>query len=368
MGSMNSLFKISPILAGLRLFINMKAVIIQIDARGLTSTSIPSKNQWSHPIYDFPHDPSMRLSHDDDIELLVEKDKAQSMFEKKPFGRRLRRFRNHVAGKLFDTRYGRALLINGIGPRVLTMTVDCGDHILSFSPADYIGKKIYRKGNFERDHVDRLLAILKERRLLRKGSTLLELGGNIGTQTIYFALSEAFARIVSVEPDPRNFELLRINITQNKLEDLVTLVNSAAGESEGEIDFFQHRDNHGKSSALPQSAADRKIVVPVRPVSTILADAGTATEEIGLIWMDIEGYEPLACRSMEALLVRRVPLYMEFSPIFYGAEQTAAFVEYLAGFYEDCLIFRDDDIASAKVKGIPFTEQQFDLLLLDAAV
>lgn len=210
--------------------------------------------------------------------------------------RQRRKLRNRLAGRFFDTRYGRELMINAIGPRVLTMTVDCGDHIMTFAPNDYIGKKIFRKGNFERDSVNRLLAILQERQLLRQGSTLLELGGNIGTQTIYFALSKAFARIVSVEADPRNFELLRINITQNKLADLVTLVNSAAGESEGMIDFFQHQDNYGKSSAFAQSAGDREIVVPVKPVSTILAEAATPLHEVGLIWMDIEGYEPLACR------------------------------------------------------------------------
>ncbi|ATU95932.1 methyltransferase (plasmid) [Phyllobacterium zundukense] len=290
------------------------------------------------------------------------------MFAKKSIRRQLHKFRNRLAGKFFDTRYGRELLINAIGPRVLTMTVDCGDHMMSFSPTDYIGKKIFRKGNFERDHVDRLLAILRERQLLREVSTLLELGGNIGTQTVYFALSAAFSRIVSVEPDPRNFELLRTNIAQNKLEDLVTLVNSAAGESEGQLDFFQHRNNYGKSSAFRHSATDRKIVVPVRPVSNILADTGTTLDEVGLVWMDIEGYEPLACRSMESLLARRVPLYMEFSPVFYGPEQTANFVDYLSRFYEDCLIFREDDITSAKVKNIPVTEQQFDLLLFDTAI
>jgi len=290
------------------------------------------------------------------------------MFEKIPIRRRLRKFKNRLALRFFDTRYGREMLINGMGPRVLTMTVDCGDHILSFSPADYIGKKIYRKGNFERDHVDRLLAILKDKRLLRENSSLLELGGNIGTQTIYFALSKAFARIISVEPDPRNFELLRTNINQNKLDDCVTLVNCAAGESKGEIDFFQHRDNHGKSSAFRQNAADCKIVVPVKPVRTVLADAGVALDEVGLVWMDIEGYEPLACRSMEMLLARKVPLYMEFSPCLYGLEQSTVFVQYLAKFYDDCLIFREDDIASVKVRGIPVNEKQFDLLLYDAAI
>lgn len=282
--------------------------------------------------------------------------------------RRFRGFRDRLASKFFDTRYGRELLINAIGPRVRTMTLDCGDHLMTFVPNDYIGKKIFRKGHFERDHVDRLLTILRQRQLLRHGCTLLELGGNIGTQTIYFALSGAFSRIVSVEPDPRNVDLLRTNIAQNGLEDMVTLVNSAAGDVEGEIDFFQHRNNHGKSSAFRQSAADSRIVVPVRPVTKIIADAGASMDDIGLIWMDIEGYEPRASRSMEALLVRKVPLYMEFSPVFYGEEQTSAFVEYLAGFYETGLIFREDAITLVSVRDIPIGEKQFDLLLFDAAV
>ena len=146
------------------------------------------------------------------IELGVMLARAQSMLDTKSIRRHLRKVRNNLARRFFDTRYGRNLLINSLGPRVQTMTIDCGDHVMSLSPGDYIGKKIFRKGHFEREHVDRLLAILKERRLLRDGTTLLELGGNIGTQTIYFALSGQFARIVSVEPDPRNFDLLRTNV------------------------------------------------------------------------------------------------------------------------------------------------------------
>ena len=238
---------------------------------------------------------------------IVSRETSRTVRMNKLWKRRYLRFRNRLAGKFFDTRYGRELLINAIGPRVQTMTVDCGDHLMTFVPGDYIGKKIFRKGHFERDHVDRLLATLKERQLLRDNCTLLELGGNIGTQTIYFALSGSFSRIVSVEPDPRNFQLLGTNIAQNELGDLVRLVNSAAGESEGEIDFFQHRSNHGKSSAFRQSAADSKIVVPVRPVSKILADTDTSLDDVGLVWMDIEGYEPHACRSMEASALSQSP-------------------------------------------------------------
>jgi FkbM family methyltransferase len=279
--------------------------------------------------------------------------------------RRIRKIRNRLARRFFDTRYGRELLVNVLPPRLLTMTADCGDHVMTFSPHDYIGRKIFRKGHFEREHVDRLLAILKSRGIWREDTVLLELGGNIGTQTVYFALSKAYKRIVSIEPDPRNFELLRANITQNGLEDMVTLVNCAAGENDGEIAFFQHQDNHGKSSALRQSPSDKEISVPVRPVSTILAEAGIEPHSIGLVWMDIEGYEPVACRSMEALMALKVPLYMEFSPAFYGVEGSAEFVRYLAGFYTDCLVFaEDDDPVALKVAKMPIDRVQYDVLLL----
>lgn len=280
----------------------------------------------------------------------------------KNWKRRLRIWRDRLATRFFDSRFGRNLLIGGIGPRVLTLTVDCGDHRMSVSPADYIGRKVYRKGHFERDHVDRLLALLRERGLQRRGDVLLELGGNIGTQTVYFALSKAYRHIVTAEPDPRNFELLLHNVRQNHLEDRVTPVAFAAGDREGQLDFFQHRNNHGKSSALGSGGGTVKISVPVRTVPQILSEAGVDCGRIGLIWMDIEGYEPVACRSMEQLMARRVPLYMEFTPEFYGEVEAGAFIHHLAGFYRDCVVFRDDRPMDMPVIDLPPRGPQFDVL------
>ncbi|TAV44949.1 FkbM family methyltransferase [Rhizobium leguminosarum] len=282
----------------------------------------------------------------------------------KYWSRRLRKARNAAASRFFDTRFGRRLLIENIGPRVVSMTVDAGDHLMTFSPADYIGRKVFRKGHFEREAVDRLIVILRERGLLRKDATLLEIGGNIGTQTVYFALSDTYAQIVSVEPDPRNFPLLQLNIRQNRLEEKVRLVHCAAGEHEGEIDFFLNLDNHGKSSAIRQSPSDRKISVPVKPVSEILAGLSVDPAAIGLVWMDIEGYEPVACRSMQPLLARRVPLYMEFTPLFYGPEGTKAFISTLSGFYDDCLVLFEDREVKMKVRELPGEFDQYNVLFL----
>lgn len=283
---------------------------------------------------------------------------------RKYWRRTFRRKRDAIATRLFDTRLGRDILVSALGPRVKTMTVDCGDHVLSFSPADYIGRKVFRKGHFERDHVDRLLSVLREHGLLHKGRVLLELGGNIGTQTCYFALSGAYDRIVSVEPDPRNFRLLSINIVDNGFQEMVTAVNCAAGDRDGQLDFYLNHKNHGKSSALRQSASDEKISVPVRTVSDILAQVNAGGDDVGLIWMDIEGYEPVACRSMQVLMARKVPLYMEFTPAFYGKDQTKAFIADLAGHYSECLTFFEDREQAMKVVDLPIEGDQFDVLFL----
>lgn len=288
----------------------------------------------------------------------------RKILNRKYWRRAFRRKRDAIATRLFDTRLGRDILVSALGPRVKSMTVDCGDHVLSFSPADYIGRKVFRKGHFERDHVDRLLSVLRERGLLRKGTTLLELGGNIGTQTCYFALSKVYGRIVSVEPDPRNFRLLSVNIADNGLQDMVTAVNCAAGDRDGQLDFYLNHKNHGKSSALRQSASDEKISVPVRPVPDILMQAGADPAAVGLIWMDIEGYEPVACRSMQALMARKVPLYMEFTPAFYGREQAKAFVGDLASHYSECLAFFGDREQLMQVVDLPTEGDQFDVLFL----
>ncbi len=197
------------------------------------------------------------------------------------------------------------------------------------------------------------------------GTTLLEIGANIGTHTVYFALTGTFGRIIAVEPDPRNFELLEENVRQNGLSDVVTRMACAVSDVAGDIAFFLHPDNHGKSSPNPSRADESRILVPALPVAAILSRAGVAEADIGLVWMDIEGYEPVASRSMTSLFTRRVPIHLEFTAEFYGPEKASEFVAFLAGFYDECFVFYNDDREERlKVADVPIDREQFDILLI----
>jgi FkbM family methyltransferase len=279
--------------------------------------------------------------------------------------RRFNKWRDRLALRFFDTRYGRDLLIKAIGPRTRFITVDCGDHLMTFAPDDYLGRSVFVKNHWDRDHVGRLLGKLPQHGISVEGKIMLEIGANIGTHTVYFALTGVFSRIVAIEPDPRNFELLEENVAQNGLGDRVIRIPVAVSDHEGTISFFQHPNNHGKSSPVSGHAGDREILVPALPVSAILDRARVAIEEIGLVWMDIEGYEPTAARSMQSLFERRVPVHMEFTAEFYGRTKASEFVAFLARYYENCTIFYNDDSEeSCKVTDIPLDREQFDILLL----
>ena len=281
----------------------------------------------------------------------------------------MRKWRDRLARRFFDTRYGRDLLIRAVSPRTRFMTVDCGDHLVTFSPGDYLGRSLFVKNHFDRDHVGRLMDRLAGLGVPVRGKVLLEIGANIGTHTVYFALTGALSRIVAVEPDPRNFERLEENGRQNGFDGVVERIACAASDREGTIEFFLHPDNHGRSSPARKHAGDRAIRVPALPVPAILARAGVPEEDIGLVWMDIEGYEAVACRSMQSLFARQVPVHMEFTADFYGREKAAEFVAFLAGYYNDCFIFYNDDSEERrKVSDIPLDREQFDILLLPRAV
>ncbi len=48
----------------------------------------------------------------------------------------LNKWKFALVARFFDTRHGRELLINTIGPRVVNLTVNCGDHLMTVSPHD----------------------------------------------------------------------------------------------------------------------------------------------------------------------------------------------------------------------------------------
>ena len=277
----------------------------------------------------------------------------------------LRRARVRLFKWLGGSKRGRKLLLDFLPANVREVTVDCGDHRITVSPHEMIGRHVIATGDYTRDSVRHVLDELDRRGLLpEKGGCALEVGANIGTHTLYLALTRRFDTIVAVEPDPRNLRFLKRNVEDNGFADVVRVVECAAGEAEDELTLHRIDGNFGNSSFVHARPTDNGVVVPVRPVDAILRDAGIAADAVSLVWMDIEGFEPQAFRSMGPLLARQVPVYLEFSPEFYGRDGAAAFVRFIAQHYSHCIVTARGVRKTVPVERIVEQTRQCDVLLL----
>lgn len=270
--------------------------------------------------------------------------------------------------RLFSSPRGRKMLLDFLPAEVCALTLDLGDHRLTVAANDLIGRHVFAHGGFARESVGTVCRILDENGLLAPvDNTLLEIGANIGTQTVYFGMTRRFGRIVAIEPDPDNLALLRQNVAQNGLTDRTFIFPCAAGDEAGTLALRRVQGNSGNASLVhPEAVGNDVVMVAVRPVGDILADAGIDAASISLVWMDIEGYEPVAIRSMSGLLERKVPIFLEYSPESYGADQVLAFTALLGRHYSRCIIFDAGGSGGreAAPRDLPMIRKQCDVLML----
>jgi FkbM family methyltransferase len=182
---------------------------------------------------------------------------------------------------------------------------------------------------------------------LRRGKTVLEVGANIGTQTIYF-LRGGFDRVVALEPDPENLRLLNMNLSINGLCDRAQVMAVGAGASAGALVLRREQGNSGGGTFR----ADRRPVAVASEVSASvvtldsLFESALVADEVGLIWIDTEGFEEEVLRGASAVLAKRIPLVFEYSPGFYAGERGARIAAQIFSAYTKVSLVDSDGFTS----------------------
>ncbi|MGB0920012.1 MAG: FkbM family methyltransferase [Alphaproteobacteria bacterium] len=275
------------------------------------------------------------------------------------------KFRQRLIRKIFSSLKGRHYHWRALAPEISRITRDCGDHIITFDPTDIIGRHLYTFGHWQRDDFDLMMAHLRQHNLLKPGKAALELGANIGTQTIYMHLSGCFDKVVAVEADPQTARLLDINIADNGFSDRTHIVAKAIGAENGTATFYQSEKERGRNSLLAK-ANGSAIDVPMVTLETLFADCGVAADDIGFVWLDLEGFEFEVMQQIVAVLPGDVPIFTEFSPQKYGVEKTDAFVELIRAHYTDSYQVNDGGFAGPMATAdLQPSQDQVDLLLFN---
>lgn len=197
------------------------------------------------------------------------------------------------------------------------------------------------------------------------GEVFVELGANIGTETVY-ALQAGFARAVAFEPEPGNAELLARNLALNGVADRARVVRMAAGAARGTATLHLHPRNKGNHTIGRRAARDgmEAITIDVVPAGEALRDLGIPADEVGLVWVDTEGFEPQAIAGLGELLARSVPIVLEYSPDRYAAADREALVRTLDAHYTAMLVLGRAPAVPGPVSGIrALTRGHTDVLL-----
>lgn len=120
--------------------------------------------------------------------------------------------------------------------------------------------------------------------------TFIDIGSNIGVSAVYFLSRNRFNRIVCVEPDPDNIQILMKNLEQFS-DRYFCIPKACSAENIGEITFYLSDD--GKYNSLLKSPnVQSEITVKVLPISDVINQANRIFPSNKFtIKLDIEGTE-----------------------------------------------------------------------------
>ena len=217
------------------------------------------------------------------------------------------------------------------------------DHLILFSPSGVMGRRLMVHGDWHREHVYSALSLLAKHDYEFENKVALDIGANIGTQTIYMHLLGLFSKIIAVEPEANNFFLLKANVEVNDLMDKTALINAALAEESGTVQLYVNEGfADGGNSLLARKSLTRSVDVEAVTLNDVLTRAETAPEEIGFCWIDTEGFDYICAQQIVNIMGTDVPIFTEISNIFEGKNAAQAYLAFLNKNYQNCYVFEDD--------------------------
>lgn len=156
---------------------------------------------------------------------------------------------------------------------------------LASLPQNYLSFELFWRGTVYYEPVTTLLAC----ELARGADTFIDVGANIGFFSLVLSTSKPGLRVISFEPNPKNFQLLNANVHLNQFSN-VTCEPLALSDISGTGALFLSPSD--MSASLEQDFEDTP--GPVLKVSTATLDGYLAQRSPSgpvLIKVDVEGHE-----------------------------------------------------------------------------
>ena len=137
-------------------------------------------------------------------------------------------------------------------------------------------------------------------------ATILDVGAHIGVYATLAAQRVGSAgRVIAVEPDARNVEILRANLVANAVEERVEIIEAAASDANGTVRFYldEAETTGTMGSQWEDPLADsRPAEIPAVRLDDVLGES-----EPDLVKIDVQGAEVAALRGLQGTFERYPP-------------------------------------------------------------
>jgi len=211
-----------------------------------------------------------------------------------------------------------------MGPR-RDITVETPNGRLTFDSKDcLIGKYLYVRRSYEIHEIKGAIDYIRQEGFLsnRRRNTVLDVGANLGMIVISLLRAGYFERAIAIEPAPNSFRLLEHNLRQTDLHDRVYTYRCALSSAAGEVDLEISKDNSGDHRVRHTGDAGffheekrRTLKVPAETLDHIFeTHSELRREEVGLVWLDIQGHEGWFLHGARKVLKERIPVVAEIWP------------------------------------------------------
>jgi FkbM family methyltransferase len=156
----------------------------------------------------------------------------------------------------------------------------------------------------EHQQIHELGELKLSERVVPKGTSVIDIGANLGTFCIHLAMRRPDLKVIAFEPVRSTFEHLAMNLRRNRLTERVQAFPIAVADASGELIMTNrgHTDNYIIRGRVREHGTEM--------VRVVTLDDFVEREQpsrIGLLKVDIEGAELLALRGAARTLASHRP-------------------------------------------------------------
>ncbi|MFA6007417.1 MAG: FkbM family methyltransferase [Candidatus Shapirobacteria bacterium] len=184
-----------------------------------------------------------------------------------------------------------------------------------------IGQRI-ALGKFEKYETELFLNQLK------KDSVVVDVGANIGYYTLLAA--GRVKKVYAIEPDKKCFEILKKNVEENNLKNVV-LINKAASDKKEKKYLVRDKNNQGNSKISDNNGE----IILTETLDNMLKNE----QKISLIKVDVQGWEPQVISGAKRTIKKWQPtIFLEYTP---GEYKDKKMINFLKNIYKNIWSIND---------------------------